>query len=701
MFKYLIYLMLIGLLITISGCITVDQLVSWSSDSRYVMYTLLEPRNGLWVYDTKEDKADKIELQIESPTGKNSDEKPLYESVIWCKYIKGESRALIVTAHEKLYIADLKKSTCRLIDTNVYTLGTTYNLKGDDIFYYVKSKSIVKPEGTFNVYSLMEDKNNEKTHLFTLKERIKYPEISPDGRYILYVAENSLSIYDLKESKSSVILDNKKGEEIAWPQWVNKNEIIFLFVEDEEEKNVRGHEFVTLRKITINNKTLKPLSEPVVLQENIYPELPGNVSEYTYEIQKKESQKKIKITEPVIHASIEQPEAYTYQPAVISLKTGEVLWKNDTTLGGLAGKLSPDGQKTAYISLINESMILEIQDIKTRKRTIVWQNEAEKFYAEAEALKQAGKMRLALDRYRSIIEQYPDSNIVNAASYNMAILQLKPELLDLDAAYESVSNIGTSGEIPPAMWKELWRSEDFIAEDPPEDWIQTYGTDEASKQFEVNTDLTRDLRGLWMRKGKKYIYIRVDYGLAFDVSGLTFQDTLLLFDYNTTKFGSRSISGLAEWDKTADRKVMIRHWFESEEKSQYDVEIQNETDEVIHKYLVSGFSPADNPLFKQYTSDLGASNSVVYAVSKGNGALDLDRYSWASKINIQVCTFKGGIESQKKLETPRFDSTKNLSDVADTFGKENNLERIKADKKENPDKPIVIKGYAGTLELTQ
>ncbi len=690
MFKYFKYIIPICLLVMMTGCV-VDQMVSWSPDGRYVLYSIPDEK-GLWRYDTVEDKTEKIELKTLLSPVNASGSNPLDTEIPWCSYLDGKSRALICTDDGELYIVNLTNGACELIDTELGYMGIKYISGDTEKIYYVKGKE----SSDTKEYALMEYKNKNKTALFSLKEEFGYLDLSPDGRYLLYTTENSLNVYDLIENKTSVISNNNTEGDICWPKWVNKNEIVYLLAKDTSEEKNGESLSVTLNKISIDNRTFKPLSEPVELQKNIYPIFLRPVREYTYEVQKKNSSEKLKITEPIVVTSLKEPNTGAFQPAVISIKTGDILWKSDTLSQGVGGTLSPDGQTMAYLSDVGNFVFLETKDIKTKKQTIVWRNEAEKLFAEAEALKQAGKMRLAMDKFRSIIKEYPDSKIVIPAYSNIALLHLEPELFDLDAVYESLTKIGAS-EIPAAILKDLWRPEDLIAGDPSEDLIQTYGTEKALKQFGFNTDLTRDLRSVWMRMGKKYLYIRVDYGAAFDLSGLTFQDTLLLFDFDTPGFGSASISELSEWDKTADRKIMVRHWYEAAGESQYNIEIHNDKDEITHKYLVSGFSPADNPLFKHYTSGKGTSNSVVYAISTEMYGLNL--YSFIKKINIQVCTFKGGIESQLKLETLRFDSSKILCDVADTFGKENTRERIMADKTENPDKPAVIKGFAGTLEL--
>ena len=264
---------------------------------------------------------------------------------------------------------------------------------------------------------------------------------------------------------------------------------------------------------------------------------------------------------------------------------------------------------------------------------------------------------------------------------------------DLDAAYQNWQKI-SDNKLRDQIRPLFWREEDRVATDPAEDWIQTYGTEAAQKEFKFNTDLTRDLRALWVRCGKERLYLRIDYGSDADLTGLTFQDTLILLNSSGADGkGARRISPSAEWDRAADRQVLIRHWFESGDQSQYDMEILNEKSEVIARYLASGFAPPANPLFEMVYM-IPETHSVVYAVSRG--ALGLT--GPARDLGIQVCAFKGGIESVKGLERPRVASVggRTVCDVADAFGAENTKDRIERDLRvnKNPARAAVIGAVA-------
>jgi dipeptidyl aminopeptidase/acylaminoacyl peptidase len=385
-----------------------------------------------------------------------------------------------------------------------------------------------------------------------------------------------------------------------------------------------------------------------------------------------------------------------WQVASANVTTGEITWLTDTPFGALAPVWSPDGKRVAYLSAAIEGGVLNVVNLETRKTMFTWRNEEEHLFANAESAAEAGDSTRTLTGCSDLIQRFPQSKMCNAARYRMTLTYLGQPQQDLDAAYQNwqkISDTKLRDQIRPLFWRE----EDRVATDPAEDWIQTYGTEASQTEFKLNTDLTRDLRALWVRCGKERLYVRIDYGSDNDLTGLTFQDTLILLRGEDTRATMRRISPTALWDRPADRQILIRHWFESGNQSQYDMEILNEKNEVIARYLASGFAPPANPLFERAYM-VPETNSVVYAVSRQTLGLVN-----SGNVGIQVCTFKGGIESVKGLERPRVASAdgRTVCDVADAFGAENTKDRIEADLKANtnPAAPAVIKGVAGTIKV--
>lgn len=403
----------------------------------------------------------------------------------------------------------------------------------------------------------------------------------------------------------------------------------------------------------------------------------------------------------------------TAQVAIVDVKTGEkkILTGEAfasserpdvlVTRGAGFAVFSPDGKQIAYLSppdVDNEAAMVRILNLETGRKITVWRNEEERLFSVAESLTDSGNAHQALATYRDLLTRFPQTRLAEEACYRMMRLYPESPLADLDKAFEMLEKIKENHGLVEQVAPLFWREQDRLATDPPEDWIQTYGTEASRKAFEFNTDLTRDLRALWVRWGKERLYVRVDYGSNRDLMGLTFQDTLLLFDYDSPGSGFRPISPTTDWDRGAKRQVLVRHWYEAREQSQYDAEIRDRRGEVISRFIGSGFAPPGNPTFDLVHILQEDSSSVVYSISRQVlGIAD------GQKVNMQVCTFKGGIESYKKLEHPRVETmdSRTVCDVADAFGAENTAERIEADLRKNPTAGAraIIKGCAATFEV--
>jgi hypothetical protein len=122
----------------------------------------------------------------------------------------------------------------------------------------------------------------------------------------------------------------------------------------------------------------------------------------------------------------------------------------------------------------------------------------------------------------------------------------------------------------------------------------------------------------------------VDYESERDLDGLKFQDTFLLFNRDGEKGGITRISPGAEWSLPAQCQVLLRHWHESGNESQYDVEIRNERGEARCRFLASGYAPAGNPLIQLVGTSTGDS-------PRRSGAFPLKRWGWTKARRRSTC----------------------------------------------------------------
>ena len=276
--------------------------------------------------------------------------------------------------------------------------------------------------------------------------------------------------------------------------------------------------------------------------------------------------------------------------------------------GSSWGVLNRDRSKIAYNSNAfdnDNSNLLRVKDVRTGNEHIVWRDEEERMMAVSETLKRNDERSLAIKNYRNLLDRFPTSRFANQAWMQIMQLYLAPPSNDIDRAFDALNQMQESNVLAQAIF---WNETDRTADDPADDWMARYGTPEAQQKFEFNTDLTRDLLGLSVKSSDKRMFFKIDYHSNRDLSGLTFQDTVVLLDYDTPGNGYRKISNMCEWDRGAERVIVLRHWYQNHQESQYDIAVLNELGENTTHFLASGFAPPNLPHFNvvEIPGDTGA-----------------------------------------------------------------------------------------------
>jgi len=661
-------------LVAFTGCFF--EKITWSPDGRYVVYSDYD-KGKLWRWDSQTGETQAVPLRESATSGKKE---AIDDSVNSCRYLPSGKQILVVTGQGrdndvcKHYLLDVRTGLCDRIasDTLLYF---DVSSDGNRILYMKTDKE--KHRTRLLEYTR---RSGERT-LLSSKAELAFPSMDPAGKRILYSGENQgLCLLDSDKGTTRSLLAGEKRV-YYWPRWMDGRTVLYVTKLEGQKPDMVGE----LQAYSLEDKTTRTLCSNVYFMYSPLSFSPDRKSVVVIAARVGAGEK------------IDENEGKIWQIAAVNIATGEVTWLTNSPFGTLAPVWSPEGKRIAYLNAAVEGGVLEVLDLETKKTTFTWRNEEEKLLAAAESAAQSGDSAKALAGWKELTERFPNSKMGDAPQYQIAVACLDQPQQDLDAAYQAWRKIGSKhlrDQIRPLFWRE----EDRVATDPAEDWIQTYGTEAAQTEFKFNTDLTRDLRALWVRCGKERLYVRIDYGSDNDLTGLTFQDTLILLRGEDTRATMRRISPTALWDRPTDRQILIRHWFESGNQSQYDMEILNEKGEIIARYLASGFAPPANPLFEMlYT--IPETNSVVYAVSRQTLGLEN-----SGNVGIQVCTFKGGIESVKGLEGPRVASVggRTVCDVADAFGAENTKDRIEADLKAHPHPDAaltVIKGVAGTIKV--
>ncbi len=681
----------------LTGCPWWETL-SWSPNGRYLAF--VGPDVGkLWIWDTMTDEA--------APSGWDDDR------IVHCRFITDEDLVVFKLLEGSDDNSALWKGRLGDEPLEGLTEETTpwsYDVSPDGKYlYYVRQldrdsgsdkdgvsifaalgKDSTDAEGGSPEYALVQKhlrKRRDDKVLLELEEEPTFPKVAPSGSRISFFTENGenggIHVLDLKTGKVTRVVTGFDRFTFYWPQWLDEDTMLSIRL---SEKDAEGEEFFgTLVRHDLENRVTTALCkkafayDPPSLDEE---RTKAVVTVFTGDIEKDEDGESLGV----------------WQLALVNIASGETRMLNEEPLGAGMAVLDPSGKRVAYTSPLEfgEATIIRILDLETNKTTTVWRNEAEQLLASGLDLEQDGESAKALRKYEEFLARFPDSPLTPHATYRTMLLSLEPDTLDLDRAFEIFDEIGTD-ELPEQINALFWREDDKVATDPAEDWIHTYGTEASREEFGFRTDLARDLRALWARWSAERLYLRIDYGSYRDVHGIAVQDTVVLFDHDSPDDGHKPFSLLAEWDRGAERQVIIRHWFEAGDNSQYDVEIRNATGEILSRFVGSGFSGAQCPHFALHDASGAwddAPGSLVFSLSRDALGLEGD-----TKTAIQVCTFKGGIESHKGLERPRetpadeppAEGEPVPCDVADAFGEQNTAERMKSS--------ATVLGAAAILEL--
>jgi Tol biopolymer transport system component len=682
-------------LLTLSGCFF--EILSWSPDGRFLVTP--GPKMGILLrYDTQSGKTEELAIQ-RLAEGKRE---PLPAAIVSCHYLPDGKGILLLTdkggkdggesEEESLYFYEVSQNLATRIDSGVGPyLDVTPD--GKNVYYVVERET----DGVKNYLVQKYEVGKGVTTAYTTPVEIAFPRIVPDGKNLLFSTEKGLYLYDQEKqtSRSLVAVTGKKA--FYWPTWVDQKTLLYVKVPEEDNKDFVG----TLEILDVET------SKTQTLAPDAHAFFPLSLSP---------DKKQVAFTQMARDAQgnlYDDDTPYSAQIAIIDLASGKEIRRIKRLPVVCAPAFSPDGKRLAFTdSMEDDDRFIQILNLETNKTAVLWGNsprwnsEPGRLFTKGYECFHENDPKGALESWNALLTQYPTSTtLCKQAGEGILLIRLdeKSPYFNLDAALEAFAR-GGSRPLPDSMRDLLWRAEDRLAVDPKDDLIQTYGTSESQKTFGFPTDQARDLRALWVRCGQKRLYVRVDYESERDLDGLKFQDTTLLFNRDGETGGITRISPGAEWDLPAQCQVLLRHWHESGKESQYDVEIRNERGEARCRFLASGYEPAGNPLIQLVGTTSGDSPSAVWSISLE--ALGLNE--GASKVNVQACTFKGGIETYWNLEKPRIavKEGRPVCDVADTFGADNTRERIEADLKkaapvlgDTPPEPAVIHGVAGSFSV--
>ena len=438
-----------------AGCI--PDRVSWSPDGHYLAFVGPDDK-ALWIWDTRTGEAQRL-----TGTGR-----PYEGDILFCRYLPSGNEILFGAGNID------NASLLRLNPRPPYKA----NPIADDVSpYYGLSK-----DGQF-LYYIQKGKDNKSAVLIEhdLGHDVKKEILSVDGdaagmiapdasrSRILLSGEGGLLLFD-RDKNTSRILYRVEKETVWWPTWVDSSRILFAACPESSHDPVGA-----LVSYSLDDGTSR------VLCDNVYGYFPLSLSPDGNSV--------------AVPVSAD-PKGTTAQVAIVNVTTGEKRIVTGegfvsperpdvlVTRGAGSAVFSPDGKQIAYLSppdLDNETAMVQIVNLETGKRITVWRNEEERLFSAAESLADSGNAPQALATYRDLLARFPQTLRAEEAHYRMMRLYLESPLADLDKAFEMLNKIKETHGLVEQVAPLFWPTQDRLATDPAEDWIQTYGTDASQK----------------------------------------------------------------------------------------------------------------------------------------------------------------------------------------------------------------------------
>lgn len=624
-------LVLIGLTAILSaGCLF--EKLAWSPDGKSLLYAAGDD-TLIWRYDVATGALEGRKLHI----GHSS-------KVYACRWTPKGDRAVVLFENGdddgEIFLFDPSREgsgNCKWVDGQC---SPFFDVAPDGSVYYAKEKK----KDSESTYELWRFRGGKSGKVWTAQEELGFVRVAPKGERMLFTVDDKLCMLNIDDLSTRTLIDRSevrsKDNGIFWPVWLDNDRFIYTEQIDGVSGNLCLYDFdgATTRSLAWGASII---DAPSVAPDG----------------------KTVAVTSCGRKPGEEADSDLPGQIYFVDIATGKKEKVTSEDFGAGTPSLSPDGKRLAYLTGIpgaddkELSPMLCVRDLETGRDTFTWRSEPERLYATALTLKRGGQLVEAMAMLKDLAARFEETPFHMASQWQMLKLYLDGPLEDIDEAYAiyTVLDVDTDDMF---LCNLFWRETDRIATDPAGDLITTYAT-EASNEKWTDSDAARDLTGLWVRVGEKRVYIRLDYASDRDLTGIALQDTAILLTGGLCKKDSTEIAPGIAWDRNATRVATIRHWFKSALNSQFDMDIRNGVGEIAACYLASGFEPPVNPIMEcvgLYNGD--GAGSAVYAFDRKTLGIIGE-----GEMNIQACTFKGGIDT---LETPAAAPA-----LCDAFGADN------------------------------
>lgn len=638
--------------------------MTWSPDGRYLAY-IAPGDNQLWLWDNLRGESRLL-------TG---------QQTVNCRFVP-TGQEVVFGVHQSdekynYFRVNIHSNEIQPIASNI---GLHYELSADGrYFYFIRDND---GENTTEIRKMeltqFADENRDPSELIyshAQPDDLFFFSLDPSETQILLTkGENEIVWYRMSNKQTKTAVSNPDAQ-LAWPQWIDDNIFTYLVFNNDKDG-------------TLYRQSLSEPASPTVLHTKaLISDIPS--------IDRKNGR---------VYLTTETDIEDQLQAVSVDLKTNAIHVIADHPLGAGITAVSPDGNWLSYLEQTLdefEKSAIQVREISSTKTGMVWKNTEERLLASADQLYHSGQFKLAQELYRDFLARFPTSRFKEYAWYQLLAIDLATPETNLDQSFEALNQIRNAYMLPAHTL--FWSKTERAATDPAEDWITRFGTDKSKETFGFDTDLTRDLLGLSVHYSKDRLYLKIDYNSSRDLSGLTFQDTQILLDYDTPSEGGQSLNEMGtiatqlrtqiygcKWERRYERQIVLYHWYENGEDSQYNIAVLNEQEWPVFKYQATGIGQMNSSMIDVIPLITGETGSVILSISR-----DLLDLKPNTHVYVQVLTTKGGIEGIQGTEL--FSLLPNnavafkpeFSNIADTFG------TMQIDK----NKGAIIQGSAAAIEI--
>jgi Tol biopolymer transport system component len=396
-------------LLVFTGCFF--EKIAWSPDGRSIVYADYSDHAKLWLCDVTTNRTRNLPLAM---PGKDGGTVLIAEPVESCRYLPSGEEILVSTHKEggqsNLYLLNTRTELCDQIASDTLPCFNV-SRDGERVFYTKKTD-----EGC----SLMEyTRRNGERKRFTWPEETFFFALDPEEKRIAYCPEGQgLCMLDTDKGTTTCLLAGE-NRMFYWPKWKDKRTLLFIHRWKDQEPEDVGE----LQTFSLDRKTTHTLCR--------------NVSHVYSPLSLSSDGKSVVVTAAHLgpNEEFDKNRPKMWQVALVNVNTAATSWLTDYPFGAVFPAWSPEDGRVAYLSGVTEGGVLNVLGVAAKRTVFTWRNKEERLFADAESAFESGENETALTGWRQVADNYPESQISNAARYRVAVAFAKKSEEDVEAAY--------------------------------------------------------------------------------------------------------------------------------------------------------------------------------------------------------------------------------------------------------------------------